>query len=40
VLIDLDKYEKYPIQRIEYCEQFAGVDLVKFQEEINKPIIP
>jgi len=39
-LVDLDKYDKYPKSKIKYCENFSGVDLVKFQNEINKPIIP
>lgn len=39
-LADLDKYDKYPKSKIKYCEKFKGIDLMKFQNEINQPIIP
>lgn len=39
-LVDLDKYDKYPKERIKYCEKFNGVDLVEFQKENYQPIIP
>ena len=36
-LVDLDKYDIYPKSRIAICEMKSGIDLVSFNNEINKP---
>ena len=37
---DLDKYDKYPKIKMEYCKTKAGVDYTQFETEINTAIIP
>ena len=39
-LVDLDKYDIYPKTMIKKCEIRKNIDVQKFNQEINEPIIP